>query len=128
MPDINEGKPWSQMDDDDLRLEVSSGKCAERLRLCGSPGTPPFQEPSRCSLAQSWDRHCSGWRCNSCHFTLTCGTRLRHWTSALGHSQTLAPTANVSVSPPKADISLRSRHVRDVPLSEVYLTSSRANL
>jgi hypothetical protein len=30
MPDMNEGKPWSQQDDDDLRLEVSSGETIER--------------------------------------------------------------------------------------------------
>jgi hypothetical protein len=26
MLDINQGKPWSQQDDDDLRLEVSTGE------------------------------------------------------------------------------------------------------
>lgn len=39
MPDINEGKPWSQQDDDDLRLAVSGGESLDRVAtfLCRSP-------------------------------------------------------------------------------------------
>ena len=29
MDDINQGKPWSQLDDDDLQLEVPTGKTAD---------------------------------------------------------------------------------------------------
>jgi hypothetical protein len=39
MPDINEEKPWSQQDDDDLRLEVSTGETVDHAAtvLCRSP-------------------------------------------------------------------------------------------
>ena len=38
MTDVNAGKPWSQTDDDDLRLEVSTGETIERAAtfLCRS--------------------------------------------------------------------------------------------
>jgi hypothetical protein len=39
MRDINQGKPWSRQDDDDLRLEVSTGETADHAAtvLCRSP-------------------------------------------------------------------------------------------
>jgi hypothetical protein len=39
MPDINEGKPWSRQDDDDLMLGVEGGSTLEHLAtfLCRSP-------------------------------------------------------------------------------------------
>jgi hypothetical protein len=38
MPDINEGKPWSEQDDDDLLLAISGGDSLEKVAtfLCRS--------------------------------------------------------------------------------------------
>jgi hypothetical protein len=38
MQDINEGKPWSQQDDDDLRLEIATGETVDHAAtfLCRS--------------------------------------------------------------------------------------------
>jgi hypothetical protein len=38
MPDINDGRPWSRQDDDDLRLEVSAGETIDHAAtvLCRS--------------------------------------------------------------------------------------------
>jgi hypothetical protein len=39
MPDINQGKPWSRQDDDDLLLEVSTGETVDHAAtfLCRPP-------------------------------------------------------------------------------------------